>query len=60
MAESLLAHSQARAGEIRVGKYLRVTFLSAALGKTIQTEGWGTGGYCKKQVWAALGSWLQN
>lgn len=50
MPDPLLAHGQARAGEITVGKYLRVTFPSAALGKTIQREGWGAVATAKYEV----------
>lgn len=50
MPEPLLAHGQARAGVKKVGKCLRVAFPSAALNKTMQREGWGGGGHCKKKA----------
>lgn len=65
MPEPVLAFGQAKAGVVRVGKWLTVTFPSAALGKTmVQTQegDWKVGGHCKKKkkCWAALGLQLQD
>lgn len=52
MPEPVLAFGQAKAGVVRVGKWLTVTFPSAALGKTmVQTQegDWKVGGHCKKK-----------
>lgn len=52
MPEPVLACGQAKAGVVRVGKWLTVTFTSAALGKTMvqtQAEDWKGGGHRKKK-----------
>jgi len=63
MPEPVLACGQARAGVIRVGKCLTVTFPSAAPGKPVaqmQTEDWEGSGHCKNDAGLLWDSRLKN